>query len=354
MSKNRNDYMKDYRKKKIDEDPNYRLLENEKKRISYFNKKGPKENNTKDDLRKIFESIKTPKGNNYRDITINNYISKINKILMLLDKKDFNIDYFLDPDNVINKLKDKYDNYKDYISPISKLLKYYNKDDDIIKKYLEHMSDEKTKQDKKRGDNKMDKDEKKNFMTLKEIDKKIDDYEVDNNSDKLTYKLIVSFYFKNVDNFIPRNDLNIMKLINVSKIKGLNEDYNYIVNDKGTPKQIIMCNYKTSTTYGKQKFGISNYLSKLIKEYYDEMDRNNGDYLFLNKRNEPYDKSSFLRLIKESMKNVLGKDISVDLARSILITDFYSGKIKSINEKSEFAKKMLHSSNVAEEYVKIE
>jgi len=358
MSKTRAEYQKEYRENKKLSNPDYLLLENEKKKL-YRHKKREHKIIYKNSLIDLFDNMKTPKGNKYSNITITNYVSKINKILKLLGKTDFNIDYFLDVDKVIGELKKvKYKNLKDYITPIVLLLKANNASTNTISQYHEYMNTEKQKEDEERGNNKLDKDDKDNFLSMPVIKKLINSYDVINgddiNNDKLLYKLIVSFYFENTNNLIPRNDLNILKLISTNKIKNMNDEFNYIVMDKKKPKYIILNNYKTKTTYGsKQKFNISNELSDLLEAYITLNKKENGDYLFTNDKNEPYSKNEFLKLINKSMLAVLKKPISIDLVRSIVITDYYKTP-KSINDKKEFHKRLLHSSKVGEEYIIIE
>ena len=50
----------------------------------------------------------------------------------------------------------------------------------------------------------------------------------------------------------------------------------------------------------------------------------------------------------------LKSPLNIDLIRSIIINDFYTGKPKSIKEKKEFARRLLHSPLVSQEYVFVE
>jgi hypothetical protein len=332
-----------------------KIFINEVQRQKRFLKKKEKPESFLKGVKDYFLEMKTPKGNEYRQITVNNYISKINKILGLLDKTDFKIDYLLDSDLVINKLKDKYNNFKDYISPIVKLLTYFNNNneyDNIIKSYRDAMNGEKKKEDDGRANNKLKKKDENKFISLSEIKKKIDDYKIDNDPERLKYLLVINFYFGNIDNLIPRNDLNILKLININKIKNMNNEYNYIVMKGTEPDYMVWNNYKTSTTYGKQKFNISDDLKALLKTYIDINNIDNGDFLFTNNKDINLDKTGMLRLISKATKDILGFELNIDLIRSIVITDFYSS-LKSINQKNEFAKRLLHSSDIAQEYIKI-
>jgi hypothetical protein len=352
------DIQKEYRERKKKENPEYLLLQNEKKRLYRQRKKEEKQVNiNKDDnLKKYFEDMKTPKGNKYTDITIKNYVSKINKILKLLGKDKFNINYFENPDDVLKTLKEsKIKNLKDYMTPIVLLLKQFKKSEDVISKYHGVMSKEKEREDEDRGNNKLNKEDKHKFLSMDEINFRIDEYDIFNDKgdiipDKILNKLIVSFYFKNTENLIPRNDLNIIKLISVNKIKNMNEDFNYISFKDEDPKNIYLNNYKTKATYGKKKFAISKYLSDMISIYLEIYKKENGDFLFTNDKKEPYEKTAFLRIINKAMMDVLDKPISIDLVRSIVITDYYKTP-RSINDKKQFHNNiLLHTAKVGEEY----
>ena len=175
------DIQKEYRERKKKENPEYLLLQNEKKRLYRQRKKEEKQVNiNKDDnLKKYFEDMKTPKGNKYTDITIKNYVSKINKILKLLGKDKFNINYFENPDDVLKTLKEsKIKNLKDYMTPIVLLLKQFKKSEDVISKYHGVMSKEKEREDEDRGNNKLNKEDKHKFLSMDEINFRIDEYDI--------------------------------------------------------------------------------------------------------------------------------------------------------------------------------
>ena len=311
----------------------------------------------KNDLHKIFENLKTRKDTPLSKISINNYIAKLNKISQLVLGHDFTDYKFLEDSKKVldalnaSSLKSK----KDYMTPIIKILQHYKVSEDLIKNYRNVLGEHKDEEDKVRGDNKLQKQkDKDNAMSLEDINKKYNEYNIydDNKIDpnKLLYKLIVAFYFKN--NVILRNDLSNFKIASDKK-KDLNKDYNYIILKGDKPSKIIMLNYKTAPTYGKQTFDITNDLSDLIKEYLKIFKKDNGDYLFSTPDKEPIKRNTFLKYITKAMDKVLGKPLNIDLIRSIIISHYYN-KPMSINDRKELAKKFLHSSDVAEEYVKLD
>ena len=311
----------------------------------------------KNDLYKIFENMKTRKDTPLSKISINNYIAKLNKISQLVEGHDY-IDYkFLEDTKKVlhalnaSSLKSK----KDYMTPIIKVLQHYKVSEDLIKNYRNVLGEHKDKEDKIRGDNKLQKQkDKDNAMSLEDINKKYNEYKIYKedkiDANKLLYKLIVAFYFKN--NVILRNDLPNFKIASDKK-KELNKDYNYIILKGDKPTKIIMLNYKTSPTYGKQTFDITNELSELLKEYIKLFKKQSGDYLFSTPDGNPILRNTFLKYITKSMDEVLGSPLNIDLIRSIIISHYYD-KPMSINEKKNLALRFLHSANVQQEYVKMD
>jgi len=311
----------------------------------------------KNDLHNIFDNMKTRKETPLSKISINNYIAKLNKISQLVEGHDFtNYKFLEDSKKVLDALKaSDLKSKKDYMTPIIKILQHYNVSEDLIKNYRNVLGEQKEKEDKIRGDNKLQKQkDKDNAMSLEDINKKYNEYNIYENNkldpNKLLYKLIVAFYFKN--NVILRNDLSNFKIASDKK-KDLNTDFNYIILKGDKPSKIIMLNYKTAPTYGKQTFDITNELSELLKEYLNIFKKQSGDFLFSMPNGEQIKRNTFLKYITKSMDEVLGSPLNIDLIRSIIISHYYD-KPMSINDKNLLAKRFLHSSNVQQEYVKMD
>ena len=355
------DKQKLYRQKKKIEDPEY-LKQQANKKKAYRDKKKAQmkigENMlAKKDLHDIFDKMTTRKDTPLSKISINNYIAKLNKISHLVLGHDFtNYKFLEDTSKVLDALKaSDLKSKKDYMTPIIKILQHYKVSEDLIKNYRNVLGEQKEKEDKVRGDNKLQKQKDKDIaMSLEDINKKYDEYNIyDNNKinpSKLLYKLIVAFYFKN--NVILRNDLSNFKIASDKK-KDLNTDFNYIILKGDKPSKIVMMNYKTAPTYGKQIFEITNELSDLLKEYLNIFNKQLGDFLFCMPDGEQIKRNTFLKYINKSMDEVLGKPLNIDLIRSIIITHYYN-KPMSINDRKELAKSFLHSSDVQQEYVKMD
>lgn len=313
-------------------------------------------------LKEIFLSMNTMTGKSLKPLTINNYIKKINKVAQIVTGKDYDgsIAWMKQPEKVISKLKESnLKSLKDYLSPIVRLLRHNEVDEDIIKRYNENMIEAKEAEDSVRKENKATKKEQENAMTLEEIQQKLDKFSIFDSSKNIDYKklvqkLIVLLYFNN--ELIARNNYYNMKIANANKKnRDLNANYNYLFVEGDMPKSFVMVNYKTSGTYGIQKFPITNTeLKKTLKLYLDVTNKKAGDLLFTNEKEKEIPPSTFQDMIASSMKAVLGKPINIDLVRKIHITSFYKDGLKSENEIEAFSHRLLHSKNKQTDYRKVD
>jgi len=352
---------KEYRSKKKQNDPDY-LKEQAIKKKEYRDKKKSQlkvgENMiAKNDLHNIFTNMTTRKDKPLSKISINNYIAKLNKISQLVEGHDFtDYKFLLEHKKVLSALNaSTLKSKKDYMTPIIKILQHYKVLDDLIKNYRSVLGEQKDKEDKVRGDNKLQKQKDiDNVVSYEDINKKYNDYDIYEKGkidpNKLLYKLVVAFYFKN--NVILRNDLSNFKIASDKK-KELNKEFNYIILKGDNPSKIVMNNYKTASTYGKQSFDITKDLSELLKEYIELFKKKSGDFLFSNSDDEPIKRNTFLKYITKSMDEVIGSPLNIDLIRSIIITHYYNTPM-SINDRKELARRFLHSSDVQQEYVKLD
>jgi len=313
-----------------------------------------------EELRKVFQKMQSRNGEVLKPLTINNYIKKFNKVNQIMTGTDFNgnLSWINQPEKVITKLKESgLKSLKDYISPVVRLLRIKDGNEEVIKRYNEHMTDFKTKEDDKRKDNLATPKEKANAMELDDIYEKIKNYKINlDNPDlkKVSYKLIVCLYFCN--QLIARNDYYKMKLASINKkTKDFNDKFNYLLVDGINPKTFVMLNYKTSGTYGLQKFPITNpELKQILALYITLTNKKAGDLLFTNPEGQEYRPTTFNDLVLRSMKEVLGKPINIDLIRKIHITSFYMEGLHSENQIEEFSKRLLHNKDVGVEYKKID
>ncbi len=291
--------------------------------------------------------------------SVDNYVRKLNRLSTLVQDKgwDGNPSFLLDYEKVKKALVDSgLESPKDYISPIIKILKHYNLDNATIEKYQHLLSDFKSEETKKRGDNLGTKKQEELSMPIGDINKKIDSYSPQDDT-QLVFKMLCMLYFQN--EFTPRlEDIPLMRLVNVKKKVGtMNKDFNYITtngeNGSLKVKDIIMNNYKTKETYGQQRFPIKEKVAKVINKYLSEFKKQNGDYFILNSKTEPYLIQTFSALLADATKTVIGKPLNVNTIRRMKITDFYRSGVPTINEEEENARQYLHNSGTHKQYLSV-
>jgi hypothetical protein len=310
-----------------------------------------------DKLKEIFTKLNTKSEKPLRPTTIDNYIQKINRIAILMTGQGYTGDNsFLNDASKVSEAINTSDlkSKKDYITPITRLLRHLNVPSATIEEYQKKMKSFKEEEYSTRKDNLANSNELQNYIPLEDIRKKFDEYKPKDDME-LIYKLIVSLYFMgDKDSLVPRNNLPDMKIVSSSKKKkDMNPEWNYVVIDKElNPLGVIMNRYKTQHTYGRQSFTFSPIQKQLMKQYLKSYGKKAGDWLFVDKAGNPFKYSNFNDLILTSMEKVLGKPINIDLVRKILITDYYKQGVHSINEDEAFHHKFLHSVSVGKEYLK--
>ena len=305
------------------------------------------------ELREEFRKIPSRNGEPLSESTIVNYANKLSRVCRLVTGEDYSgsIEFLNDPQSVIDRVEGSgLGSKKDYLSPVAKFLKSRGAPSDIITQYQAAMTTFKNEQYQKRNENKATEKEKDNALPMSDILKYLEpDAET---SGQLQSKLICQLYFQNT--VVPRNDLPLFRLMNARKKLKPDASHNYITILDGVPKEIIMNTYKTSRTYGRQKFPIVGPLKLTLMQYINAFGRKPGDYLFQTAGGHPYEKDNFRKLIAQSTLDWLGKPMNVDLIRSIIISDYYNHGPHSIAEDKEEARKFLHSESVHKEYMKLD
>lgn len=310
---------------------------------------------TADGLEKLFSEMIARGDKPLSKITVQNYKRKLIKLHTLVTGTPYNgnLEWINNPKNVIAIVnKSILTGKKDYMTPVIRLLKYANSSNDTIAEYQKGLASFKSDEDSIRKDNKASAKEQSLALPLKDIQNKILEFKPENDAE-LVQKVIASFYFLN-PSFTPRNDLYEMKIVsNTKKANKMDPSYNYIViNKEGKSEAILMNNYKTKHTYGRQRFSISPELKSVLDEYLLTYGKQAGDFLFVMKDGKQFSESNFRNLIESSMEYITGKPINIGLIRKIKITDWYSGKLHSINDTEAFHHTLLHSSKVGTEYIK--
>jgi hypothetical protein len=142
--------------------------------------------------------------------------------------------------------------------------------------------------------------------------------------------------------FPPRRvaDYALMKVADSDK--DLDKDFNYILLDKkGNVDSFIFNNFKTSSSFGQQKFKIKGKLKHIIQEYVDEQDVKVGEPL-ISSRGKMIKTNTLTKYVPELFERITGFNISVNDLRKSCIS-FYLNKNIPLNKKKALAEKMGHS-----------
>ena len=194
--------------------------------------------------------------------------------------------------------------------------------------------------------------EEENWIELKNLKKlakeKFDDFSIQDN-------LLIRFYTD-----IPpmRLDLGQVLIVRSAFIdettglpSGVREKQNFIRIYKKSGKyytELVLNEYKTSTTYGTFRERLPKSLTDLIMKLPVEQ-----EYLFSKKSGGAFSSAETFGVYLRSVFNKLtGKNMSVDILRSIYLTDFRKGE-KSTARKQEVARRMMNSVDVQTGYLKI-
>ena len=122
---------------------------------------------------------------------------------------------------------------------------------------------------------------------------------------------------------------------------------NYVVVSKSKVK-FVFNQYKTAKTYGQAVLEVSPQLAQQIRDYIKKKDRKTT--LF---EGEIASANALTKEVLKIFKALTNKNLGISLLRHSYITEFYK-KQRSIKEKEEISKKMLHSYVMQEMYCMID
>jgi hypothetical protein len=206
-----------------------------------------------------------------------------------------------------------------------------------------------------RGNPRQDKTEKQeeNWMDLKQL-KKIAKEQKDNFS--IQDQLLIAMYTLMPPARLDYHDITIVRspFINTEtgRPEGIAEKQNFIRIYKQSGRtytDLVLHTYKTDRTYGTFNERLPKPITDLILQLPVSQ-----THLFQKKGHGPFSSpETFAVYLRTVFKKLTGKNMSVDLLRSIYTTDFRKGE-KSETKKRELARKMMNSVDVQTGYFKVE
>jgi hypothetical protein len=148
----------------------------------------------------------------------------------------------------------------------------------------------------------------------------------------------------------PRRGIDY-RLMKISKTGNLEErDTNYLSIEG---KKMNFFFNKGKTSYMKTQKGytvaVPPALVTVLRAYFKEYEKNVGEYLFTNTRNEQWGESQFTSNVRKTFKRYTKKNIGINSLRHSKISDFLATN-PTTNAKRELAQQMSHSIEMQSEY----
>ena len=185
--------------------------------------------------------------------------------------------------------------------------------------------------------------ERRNWVTTKELMEAIQ--KMENDCVTMYDKQRVLWYKMQIIQGATRNDGRTLKIGNYDK-----DNDNYICMES---KQIVYNDYKTSWAMKRQEFEIRDELLMELSEMITFQIGIHSDYLFSKICGGEFSSSEFGNHMMNGISKYIGnKRVGSQMIRKIVTSEYREGE-KSIQEKDEWSRRMLHSSGMSEKYRRI-
>ena len=306
---------------------------------------------------------------NIKPNSLNAYVISISKLHKATegDGEFKNLDFLKDTKEIKEFLSSlKLSTQKNYLASIIVSLDAMNtkgKYDDLIKEYREILDDTHNKYVEDYENGEKSESQKKNWASMKELKKVMAMYlrdikerelfskeELNKKQMALMQKWVIANLFLNEENPPTRLDYSPMEIISKGEYDKLDEEErkenNYLVVLSRNNKFFSFNEYKTSGKYGENQVKVGKKLNSVLNIW---LKYNKTDSLLLNSQGKPMSANGLGKEIKKVFEPT-GKNISVNMLRHIFISEKYPKE--KLDEKSQDAKKMVHSVDMQEKYSK--
>ena len=285
---------------------------------------------------------------NSKPSTIKQYSIQLNQLKKMFDANNY--EFLKKPNEVIEKLESKhFTTQRNFYNSIIVLLLALDEPKELIDEYTE-IRDELNEKYSDSQNEKISDKQKKNFASMEEIDKMLNEMLKEIKTKRLKSKgnlngkekeLLMMYTIFNMLKIIPtRNEIAGMKLTTPKKYPKEDKEFNYLV--MGRDNMYYMLNqYKTNKTYGKdKKIDIPVELSKIIRIFIRQTEKKTGDVLFTTSTGNPISRNVLSQMLLKTSKKYIDKGISTTLMRKIVVSDKF-GELKK--EQEHLASVMGHS-----------
>lgn len=298
------------------------------------------------------------------DNTLKIYVNNINRLYKKLTskKEDFeNLSFLKDFEKVNSFLNGDQKNgkklslqtKKQYYASIVVALKSTQASPKLLQNYSKEMIKLQETYESNRKEQKKSKTQKENWIEYQtllnvykyyknkvKLQKIRSKKELNDKEMKLLKKFIIlSLYLSNPKDNPPRRGIDYAEMI-ITKKKPSEDNKNYLYIKNFRNKSFIFQNYKTKKTHGRQEIKVSNILNNDLNLW---LKFNKTKYLLPNPNGESsITPNQLTKLLNHIFKKRLDKTISINLIRSIIVSEIYKDmpKLKSLEET---ATKMGHT-----------
>jgi hypothetical protein len=250
-------------------------------------------------------------------------------------------DFDKDAENVVKYLLLTYDKYNTRKSYLSAIFSTYEDKTKIPKILRDAINTEFKLQKQKEDSQELTPEQEANYLPWKEIvkvQKQLKDKKDKTHTEWFEY-LVVSLYTLTSP---VRADYSQMVVKKAYRDTKKTTKQNAFV--QTAKPYFIFADYKTADTYGKVKVPVPMALTKVITEWFEHIGKV-PEYLL----GDRYNPVVFSNFIRATFKKYTEKSVGINLLRHAYITE-YLPTLKTIKQKNEVARRMMHSKATQETY----
>jgi hypothetical protein len=304
-----------------------------------------------------------------KESSIDRYLTNLKNLKKILKYDKDDLDFLKKSDEIVKTIEKGYPNLntrKTYFATVFSVIKD-NPDftEQVKKTYHNKMLELRATITDKIGENKMSEKQEKNWVEYSELQKVPDKIEeqlkkfkegTDDHFDLYQKWLII---YLNTNLPPMRLDLPTIKIF--SEPSEFSKE-NYIIIKSKKEVELYMNDFKNVKTFGKAKMTYPDIVSKEINKYLEYLKKYNyscvdGDYLFFSpKTKKAYTQNYFGKFLPTIFQKYIGKPITINDIRHIYETTVITSPDyakKTLKEKEQIHKKLLHNFKTAQEYVKL-
>jgi len=151
-----------------------------------------------------------------------------------------------------------------------------------------------------------------------------------------------------------RNDFADMKVLKPKEYAEISQDEkdenNFLILGPGNRKTFLINQFKNVKSLGQQSIKVDSVLSRALNIWLRH--NKSGWFLVRSDKKTPLNPNNLSKLVTKIFKDRTSKNVGISMLRHIIVSKNYEGE-KSLLEKKELARKLLHSTHQEEVYRKI-